>query len=152
MSTTPTPTIDPLTADHDQQLMTVGQLSRRTGLSHKAIRDFEGRGLIYTVGRSDGNYRLFDQSALWCARTIGELRGLGLTLTEIEQLNDHYRAHPKQPIEKQLNQLLDDARTRLSARINELQTTIDRIDAFQSQTADQVAIADGSQRDPCLTD
>jgi MerR family transcriptional regulator, copper efflux regulator len=46
------------------ELMTVGQLSRRTGLSVKAIRHYEALGLIYSAGRSEGNYRLFDESAL----------------------------------------------------------------------------------------
>jgi DNA-binding transcriptional MerR regulator len=53
---------------HGTDLMTVGELSRRTGLSIKAIREYEGLGLIYSAGRSTGNYRLFDSSALWCAQ------------------------------------------------------------------------------------
>jgi MerR family regulatory protein len=51
-------------------LMTVGELARRTGLSHKAIRELEGRGLIYSAGRSESNYRLFDQTALWCVGAV----------------------------------------------------------------------------------
>jgi len=35
-------------------LMTVGDLAARTGLSIKMIRELEGRGLIYTPGRSPG--------------------------------------------------------------------------------------------------
>jgi hypothetical protein len=34
----------------------------------KALREYEDLGLIYTVGRSAGNYRLFDEEALWCRR------------------------------------------------------------------------------------
>lgn len=130
--------------------MTVGQLSRRTGLSRKAIRELEGRRLIYTVGRSESNYRLFDESALWCVRTIGELRGLGLTLAQIEQLHDRYRADPEQPIEVRFNQVLDDVRARLTARIGELEATIARIDAFRSSTPRHFAGTDGSPGDPCL--
>jgi MerR family transcriptional regulator, copper efflux regulator len=44
-------------------LMTVGELARRTGLSIKAIRRYEDLGLIYSAGRSEGGYRLFDESA-----------------------------------------------------------------------------------------
>ena len=36
------------------QLMTVGELARRSGLSIKAIRRYEGLGLIYSAGRSEG--------------------------------------------------------------------------------------------------
>jgi MerR family copper efflux transcriptional regulator len=58
----------------DDELMTVGELARRTGLSIKAIRRYEALGLIYSAGRSEGNYRLFDDSALWCAQVIETLR------------------------------------------------------------------------------
>jgi hypothetical protein len=54
----------------ERELMTVGELSRRTGLSIKAIREYEALGLIYSAGRSEGNYRLFDETALWCAQVI----------------------------------------------------------------------------------
>jgi DNA-binding transcriptional MerR regulator len=83
--------------DGRSRLMTVGQLARRTGLSHKAIRELEGRGLIYSAGRSEANYRLFDETALWCAEAIGEMRSLGLTLAEIERLHASYLEHPHRP-------------------------------------------------------
>jgi hypothetical protein len=44
-----------------ERLMTVGELGRRTGMSAKATREFEGLGLIYSAGRSEANYRLFDE-------------------------------------------------------------------------------------------
>src|SRR5262249_1839442 len=58
-------------------VMTIGALSRRTGVPVKALREYEDLGLIYTVGRSAGNYRLFDEEALWCVAVIGTLRGAG---------------------------------------------------------------------------
>ena len=36
------------------RLMTVGELARRTGMSAKAIRQFEGLGLIYGAGAQRG--------------------------------------------------------------------------------------------------
>jgi DNA-binding transcriptional MerR regulator len=130
--------------------MTVGQLARRSGLSPKSIRELEGRGLIHTVGRSEGNYRLFDESALWCTRTITELRGLGLTLAEIERLRDHYSAGPSEPIEWLFNQVLDEARGRLTARIEELTAMVARIDAIRRSGPGRYAAADGFACDPCL--
>ncbi len=131
-------------------LMTVGELARRSGLSPKTIWELEARGLIYAVGRSEGNYRLFDESALWCTRTITELRGLGLTLAEIERLRDSYTAGPDQPIESLFNQMLDDVRGRLTTRIEELTAMVARIDAFRRSVPGHYAAADGSVCDPCL--
>jgi DNA-binding transcriptional MerR regulator len=45
--------------------LTIGQLSRRTGVPIKALREYEQLGLLYTRGRSESNYRLFDEDALW---------------------------------------------------------------------------------------
>src|SRR5262245_60134599 len=66
--------------------MTIGQLARRTGVSIKVLREYDRLGLIYTLGRSESNYRLFDESALWCVQVIGTLRSLGLTLKEIREI------------------------------------------------------------------
>ncbi len=71
-----------MTSDR-QDLMTVGELSRRTGVPIKTLRMYADWGLVYTVGRSATNYRLFDSDALWCVRLIYELRALGLTVAEI---------------------------------------------------------------------
>lgn len=49
-----------------QRLMTIGQLARRTGVSIKTLREYERLGLLYTRGRSDSNYRLFDEQTSWC--------------------------------------------------------------------------------------
>lgn len=75
-----------MTSGTRTQLMTVGELSRRTGVPVKALREYTDSGLIYTAGRSQANYRLFTTDALTCVHWIGRLRGLGLTLAEIRDL------------------------------------------------------------------
>lgn len=135
---------------HMSALMTVGQLSRRTGLSHKSLRELEGRGLIYSAGRSDSGYRLFDEDALWCVGTICELRSLGLTLAEIEQIHAAYLASPDHPSGPHLAGLLDSARERISARIAEDERTLRRIEAFRAENRDMLAGAsDFAADDPC---
>ncbi|GAA3137054.1 hypothetical protein JOF29_000040 [Kribbella aluminosa] len=49
--------------------MTVGELSRRTAVPVKTLREYTDLGLIYTIGRSPANYRLFDADALCGACT-----------------------------------------------------------------------------------
>lgn len=121
------------------ELMTVGQLAARTGLSIKAIRELEGRGLIYTVGRSPANYRLFDESALWCAQVIGNLRSLGLTVNEIEQLAGVYLDRPGESIGPRLAVLLERAERRIDERVRELEEVRERIRAFRAERPDVLA-------------
>src|SRR5438552_17035709 len=116
-----------------ERLMTIGQLAARTGLSIRSIRELEARRLIYTAGRSEANYRLFDASALWCCEVIGNLRSLGLTIKEIEQLAGAYFDHPQEPIGPRLAALLDHAERRVEERIGELDQVRERIRAFRVQ-------------------
>jgi DNA-binding transcriptional MerR regulator len=122
-----------------EQLMTIGQLATRTGLSIKTIRELEGRGLIYNAGRSEGNYRLFDSSALWCCQTIGNLRSLGLTIKEIEELAGVYLDQPQEPVGPRLAMLLERAEQRIDERIRDLEQVRARIHAYRAQRPDVLA-------------
>lgn len=113
-----------------QELMTVGQLSRRTGVSIKNLRQYTDWGLIYSVGRSATGYRLFDAEALWCVGLIDTLRGLGLTVAEIRELGRRRRAgEPPGPL---LAEQLRVSRARITARMTELERTLERLDAYEA--------------------
>jgi DNA-binding transcriptional MerR regulator len=123
----------------DGRLMTVGELSRRTGLSVKAIREYEALGLIYSAGRSESNYRLFDDAALWCAQVISTLRSLGLTIKQIDRLASAYLGRPDEPIGPQLAPLLEEAEQRVEDRIAELAAVRERIRDYRAGHAAALA-------------
>lgn len=125
--------------DATEGLMTVGELARRTGLSIKAIRQYEALGLVYSAGRSEGGYRLFDESALWCAQVISTLRSLGLTIKEIDRLGRDYLSDPDQPLGPRLAALLDRAEGRIDDRIAELEAARGRIRDYRSEHAAALA-------------
>src|SRR5919109_558771 len=127
------------------ELMTVGELARRTGLSIKAIRQYEALGLIYSAGRSEGNYRLFDASAVWCARVVSTLRSLGLTIKEIDGLGRAYLSRPDEPIGPRLAAALDHAEKRIDDRIAELAAVRGRIRGYRTQHT--AALAGGPSAD-----
>ena len=118
-------------------LMTVGELSRRTGTPARALRAWTDMGLVYSAGRSPAGYRLYDESALWCAAVIGELRGLGLTIAEIRDLTAVYLGRPGEPVGPHLAALLRRARDRADTRIRNLQELRERID--QALASDDLA-------------
>jgi MerR family copper efflux transcriptional regulator len=115
--------------------MTVGELARRTGLSIKAIRRYEALGLIYSAGRSEGNYRLFDESALWCADVIRQLRGLGMTIKEIHELATTAGRHRGEPVGPHLGARLDRVEDRIDAQLAELTATRRRIAEYRIKHA-----------------
>lgn len=119
--------------------MTIGELSRRTGINVKTLREYEGMGLIYTVGRSPGNYRLFDESALWCVEVIRNLRSLGLTVAEIREIAGIYLAKRDEAIGPHLAHRVHAARSRINARIEELEQLRQRINEFETTHAAELA-------------
>jgi MerR family transcriptional regulator, copper efflux regulator len=135
------------------ELMTVGHLARRTGLSIKAIREYEALGLIYSAGRSEGNYRLFDETALWCARGISDMRSVGLTIKEIKQLADAYLADRDEPIGPKIAAALDRAEQRVETQLQELEALRRRIAAYRADNAAALAgRADFAAPDPRAQD
>ncbi len=65
---------------------TVGQAAKRIGISTKAIRLYEQRGLLREVRRSEHGYRLFDETDLGILRFIRRARAIGLGLDEIKDV------------------------------------------------------------------
>jgi DNA-binding transcriptional MerR regulator len=112
--------------------MTIGQLSRRTGVPIKVLREYERLGFLYTLGRSESNYRLFGDEAVWCVQVVQGLRSLGLTLNEIQTLITLYTERPDGLFEPLLNEHLAQALARVEARIASLQALRQRILDFQA--------------------
>jgi len=67
-------------------LLTIGELSRRTSLTPRAIRYYERLGLVAAPRRSEANYRLFDADSVERLRFIAKCRSLGFSITEIAEL------------------------------------------------------------------
>ncbi len=112
--------------------MTIGQLSQRTGTPIKVLREYEAMGFLYTQGRSESNYRLFGEDALWCVQVVKGLRSLGLTLKEIKDLTTTYLERPGDQLNTLLDERLAQALTRTEARIASLQALRQRILEFQA--------------------
>jgi len=63
--------------------MRIGELARRTGTTPKAIRLYEGRGLLGTVARN-GSYRQYGEADVAQVRLIRQAQALGFRLSELE--------------------------------------------------------------------
>ena len=68
-----------------EQLLKVGDLARETGKSVRAIHLYEEMGLIQSVARTTGRYRLFPESALERLTWISRLQTIGLSLSQIQE-------------------------------------------------------------------
>lgn len=63
--------------------MTSGEIAKKMGVSQKAIRFYDEKGLLKPSEYSEGNYRLYDKEALWMLEKIIALKQIGFSLEEI---------------------------------------------------------------------
>lgn len=66
--------------------ITIGQLAKKTGLTARAIRFYEAKGLLKSHYRGDNDYRFYSKAELSQALQIKNFRNLGFTLGEIAEL------------------------------------------------------------------
>lgn len=66
--------------------MKIGELAKLTGCSVQTIRYYEKEKLLPVTRRSEGNFRLYDETAIEHLLFIKRCRTLALSLSEIRQL------------------------------------------------------------------
>lgn len=66
-----------------EKKMTSGEIAKKTGVSQKAIRLYDEKGLLKPTEYSEGNYRLYDKEALLVLEKIIALKQIGFSLEEI---------------------------------------------------------------------
>lgn len=77
-------------------MLTIGELSRRTGVKVPTIRYYEQMGLMEAAERSEGNQRRYGPQERDRLSFIRHARDLGLTIEAIRELIE-LSAHPEQP-------------------------------------------------------
>lgn len=68
------------------QTLTIGQAARAAGVSRKAMRVYEAKGLLPPAARSDAGYRLYTDADVELLIFIRRARQLGLHLDDIRQV------------------------------------------------------------------
>lgn len=75
--------------------MNIGEASRRTGLTARAIRLYEASGIIGAAQRGEGGYRRFSEQDLRTLNFVHRARQLGFDLESIRQLVGFWRMGPQ---------------------------------------------------------
>ena len=80
--------------------ITIGQAARRSGLSAKAIRLYETKGLVEAADRTPSGYRTYADEDLAVLRFIRQAKSLDLRLDEIRDIIELQRggAQPCQTV------------------------------------------------------
>lgn len=109
-------------------MLSIGDLSRQTGVKVPTIRYYEQIGMLAAPDRSSGNQRRYERQDLDRLSFIKHARDLGLTLNAIRDLID-LSAHPEQPCadaDRIVEEHLVSVRDRI-ARLRRLEVELERI-------------------------
>lgn len=122
----------------DRRLLRINEVAAEAGLTTRAIRYYEELGLLEPAARSEGDYRLYDESDLERLQFIRSLRDdAGFSLAQIRQLLEDESARERNrerlletqdPAERRA--LYFDARQRVERQIELLEAKAARIDAM----------------------
>jgi MerR family copper efflux transcriptional regulator len=67
-------------------MLKIGELARRAGVTAKAIRFYEARGVLPPASRGANRYRLYEEEAAAVLAFVRQAAGLGLSLAEIREV------------------------------------------------------------------
>lgn len=122
----------------EPRTVTVGRASQRTGLTDKAIRLYESKGLLDPAARTEAGYRTYTDADVDILRFIRQAKALGLRLDEIRDIIDLQRGGA-QPCGKVL-QLVN-------SHLREIDRTMADLRALRrSLTSARRAAAEGSRK------
>jgi MerR family redox-sensitive transcriptional activator SoxR len=107
-------------------MITIGQLSERSGVATSALRFYESKGLI-AAERTTGNQRRFPQSTLRRVAFIRTAQRVGLGLDEIGEALSTLPGN-RTPTKADWHRLSNTWRPRLDEQIRRIELLRDRLD------------------------
>lgn len=70
----------------------IGDIAKSTGLSVKTIRFYCDKGLLNPAGRTEGKYRLFDETSELELKLVRSLRSLDMPVDEVKTFMETRRS------------------------------------------------------------
>src|SRR5512136_244237 len=122
----------------------IGELSRLLELSTRTIRYYEEIGLLNSIKRVEGGKRIYTDKDFQRLKFITRLKHLGLTLSEMLELEDIYQIHrTNKKVLPRLLELLDTHAVKIDDRINSLNKLRADILNYQGKIRQKLKIDDG---------
>lgn len=118
----------------------IGELAKRTDVQIETIRYYERQGLLGAPKRTEGNYRLYQDTHVERLRFIRQCRSLDMALDEIRTLLRFCDAPEENCGE--VNALLDEHINHVARRVTELKAMEKRLKELRRQCIQAQAAKD----------
>jgi len=136
--------------ESDARLLAVAEVREKTGLSARTLRYYEELGLLPGVRRRAGGRRVYGADEIERLGFIQRLKALGLSLSEIKDLNAVYAIDGStRAMLARLDELLDRHLAEIDGRIEELMGLRDEISKYRDHVAsrrERLAASGSAQR------
>lgn len=109
--------------------MTSGEIANRVGVSQKALRIYDEKGLLKPIGFSEGNYRLYDEQSLMVLEKIIALKHVGFSLGEIKE-------HLENKENESISDILQDQIQVMETKIEDLNKAVKCMKSVLARTDD----------------
>jgi len=125
----------------------IGGLANLLGLSPRTIRYYEEIGLLNSVKRIEGGKRIYTDKDFQRLRFITRLKHLGLTLSEMLELEDIYQIHrTNRKVLPRLLELLDTHAVKIDERISSLNKLRADILNYQDKVRQKLSMDEDFQK------
>jgi DNA-binding transcriptional MerR regulator len=125
----------------------IGELANLLELSPRTIRYYEEIGLLNSIKRIEGGKRIYTDKDFQRLKFITRLKHLGLTLSEMLELEDIYQIHrTNKKVLPRLLELLDGHAVKIDERINSLNKLKADIFNYQGKIHQKLKIDDDFQK------
>lgn len=125
----------------------IGELASLLELSPRTIRYYEEIGLLNSIKRIEGGKRIYTDKDSQRLKFISRLKHLGLTLSEMLELEDIYQIHQtNRKVLPRLLELLDSHAIKIDERINNLIKLRADILNYQGKVRQKLNIDDNLQK------
>jgi DNA-binding transcriptional MerR regulator len=117
--------------------MQIGKVAEQTGLSVDAIRFYERSGLLHEPLRTEGGYRLFQESDVQELRFVCRAQELGFSLAEIKELILIRQKH---------DHACTQVRDLLAAKVASVRAKIAELKTLESELSDSLQVCNRDLR------
>lgn len=119
----------------------IGDLARRVGVTVKAVRHYEAKGLLPAALRTNAGYRYFRQEDLTLLRTITGLKRMGFSLSEICEVVDLVREACCPEVRPRLRNAIDAKLREIDLGMEEMLQLRARLSRYRDGVAERAPAA-----------
>jgi DNA-binding transcriptional MerR regulator len=121
----------------------IGELANLLEMSPRTIRYYEEIGLLNSIKRIEGGKRIYTDKDCQRLKFITRLKHLGLTLSEMLELEDIYQIHrTDRKVLSRLLELLDTHAVKIEERMNSLNKLRTDIISYQDKVRQKLSRED----------